>query len=138
MPVLNDFIKVKGNFELSTSAVVRSPPTLLLHIRLHSIEFTAHFAMVKDLLSDYYPDSSQFQVVDFPLNVGHNLNLLEAWTEKAAKFAAEMSGFSHVIVFVTTHTDPDTGDLWLGHNAQNNPGATTVANESTALFIILH
>ena len=134
MPVLNSFLKVHGAFETATSARVHSPPIILLHIRLHSIKLNSHFTMVAELLSEYFHNNNQLQVIDMPFNVGHNQAVPE-WSKAAAKVVKEVSGFSHVVIFVTTHLVPKFGDLWLGNDpTRNKPCAATVSNVSAALF----
>lgn len=41
-------------FETSISARVYSPPTVLIHLYLHSIIHVSHFTIVRQFLSEYY------------------------------------------------------------------------------------
>ena len=47
---------------------------------------------------------------------------------------ADLSGYNHVIIFITTHSDPDTGDLWIGEDKRNKPCSAKVSSVSTGLF----
>jgi hypothetical protein len=132
-PVLDKFVKVLGGFEASIAARVHSPPTVLLHLRLHSITYVAHFTMVEDLLAEYYSAGNKLKVLDLPFNVREDKATAE-WSKDAAKLISELSGFRHVVVFVTTHSVPDNGDLWLGNDRSNKPCAALVDNMSANLF----
>jgi hypothetical protein len=131
--VLNSFLKVKGTFETSTNATVYSPPTLLLHFRLQSVQLKAHFTIVQELLAEYHIHSKNLNVIDIPFNIGDDEEL-DKWNTFAEELAAELFGFKHVIVFVTTHSDPNTGDLWRGQDKNNNPWAEEVNEVSTSLL----
>lgn len=127
-PILTKFLKVRGSFEVASSAAVLSPPTLLLHFRLDSIHHVAHFTLVDHLLHEYYRDD-RLRVIDLPFNVGND-QASDKWDGKAAKLIAGLAKYRHVVAFVTTHSDPDTGDLWLGQDENNETCATTVVNVS--------
>jgi hypothetical protein len=127
-PVLDNFLKVRGIFETATSATVLSPPTLLLHFCLYSINRIAHFTMVDQLLGEYYQDD-RLRVIDIPFDVGHE-QVRDKWDRNAAKLIASLGRYRHVVAFVTTYSDPDTGDLWLGQDQNNEVCATTVGNVS--------
>lgn len=135
VPILRNFLTVKGGFETSTSATVQAPPIILLHLRIHSIQHISHFNAMHQLLSEYYHDDTgnQLLVMDLAFNISDE-RAVAKWSDKAAAQVAGVSGYSHIIVFVTTHSDPDRGDLWLGHDKHNEPCATTISNVSTGLF----
>jgi hypothetical protein len=131
VPVLNQFLKVKGTFETSTSATIKSPPTILLHFQLHLIQHIAHFTIVEQLMAEYYhAGDCRLLVMDMPFNVGHN-EALDKWNLDAAECMHEVSLYNHVVVFVTTHSDPNSGDLWLGLDKNNKACAAKVDNVST-------
>jgi hypothetical protein len=134
VPVLNQFLKVKGTFETFTSATIKSPPTILLHFQLHLIQHIAHFTIVEQLMAEYYhAGDCRLLVMDMPFNVGHN-EALDKWNLDAAECMHEVSLYNHVVVFVTTHSDPNSGDLWLGLDKNNKACAAKVDNVSTDLF----
>ena len=136
-PVLKKFLKVQGAFEASIGATVHSPPAILLHLRHHSITNIAHFNVVEELLSEYYPNNGPLQVIDMPFNAGHN-QAVAKWSSDASKLVTGLTragGYRHVIVFVTTHSVPDNGDLWLGEDkAKEEPCAAPVGDVSISLF----
>ena len=135
MPVLKHFLEVKGTFETATNATVKSPPTILAHFHLSSIQHTAHFTIVEQLMAEYYhEDNSQLLVLDMPFNFQSDQDV-EKWNVSAAKYLANIPHYSHVVIFVTTHSDPDRGDLWFGYDKENRPCAAP-ANEVSGLFII--
>ena len=132
-PMLKKFLNVRGTFEASIGATVHSPPTLLLHLCLHSIRHTAHFTIVDDLLSEYYSNSNALKVLDLPFNLGHDQAAIK-WKSDTTKLVAGLSGFRHVVVFVTVHSVPENGDLWFGHNKAEEPCATQVGEVNNILF----
>jgi hypothetical protein len=103
---------VKGTFELATNAAVRSPPTLLMHFRLRTTSRVAHFTIVQDLLAEYFKEGgdSNLHVVDLEINIEDNEDVA-TWTSKAAERVHQitMRKREQVVVFVTTHSDPDRG-----------------------------
>ena len=134
-PVLKTFLKVEGFFETSLSAKVISPPTILIHLRLHSIRHISHFTIVDQLLSEFYSDNS-LRVVDLPFDVGSN-QAAAKWNDGITELVTGLPGYKHVVVFITTHTDPDTGDLWLGQDERGESCATTITNVSTGLSYLI-
>ena len=81
--------------------------------------------------------------MDIPFNIT-NEQSLDKWNVEAAERLRGISCYEHVVVFVTTHSDPDRGDLWAGQNSPKNrpkdPCAITVKNVSRSqfFFFILH
>jgi hypothetical protein len=136
-PVLNSFLKVKGTFETSIGARVFSPPTVLLHLHHHSIKYLGHFTIVEKLLSEYYSDDNPLNIIDIPFNVGHD-QAVKKWSHEITNTVARLSQLphKHVIVFITTHSHPDNGDLWLGLDENDERCATTVRNVSATYHFI--
>lgn len=134
-PVLKSFLKVEGFFEASLSTKVVSPPTILIHLHLHSIRHVSHFTIVDQLLSEYYSDDS-LRVVDLPFNVGTNQAAVK-WNDDVTKLVSGLPGYKHAVIFITTHTDPDTGDLWLGQDERGESCATTVTNVRAGYLIMV-
>lgn len=71
---------------------------------------------------------------EIPFNVGHD-QAAAKWNRDVTKLVTGLFGYKHVIIFVTTHSHPDNGDLWLGLDERNESVAATVTNVSTNLFI---
>ena len=81
----------------------------------------------------YHAGDCRLLVMDMPFNVGHD-EALDKWNLDAAERMREVSLHNHVVVFVTTHSDPNLGDLWLGLDKNNKACAAKVDNVSTDLF----
>ena len=79
--------------------------------------------------------------MDIPFNIT-NEQSLDKWNVEAAERLRGISCYEHVVVFVTTHSDPDRGDLWAGQNSPKNrpkdPCAITVKNVSRSHFFFFH
>jgi hypothetical protein len=88
---------------------------------------------VDDLLSEYYHNDNRLEVIDLPFNVGQNQAMVK-WNKNVQKLVKTLSGYRHVIVFITMHSTPNDGDLWLGLDERNEPCAAPVSNVSTNLF----
>ena len=52
--VLDSFLKVKETFKISTNAIVKLPPTILIHFCLEDIEHIAYFTIIQQLMAEYY------------------------------------------------------------------------------------
>ena len=133
-PILNSFLKVKGTFGTSISAKVYSPPTILIHLRLESVIFVAHFKIVEQLLSEYYSADNPLTVRDLPFDLGNDRDAAK-WSSDLQRLVAGLPLHRHVIIFVTTHSDPESGDLWLGKDKEGCDIATNVSNVSRYLII---
>jgi hypothetical protein len=84
----------------------------------------------------FHEEESSLQVIDIPFNVSHNQAVGE-WNLQAAHRMRGISHHDHVVVFVTTHSDPDRGDLWTGVDRANQPCAVTVSNVSTGILYFI-
>jgi hypothetical protein len=134
-PVLNTFLTVNGAFQQSISARILTPPTILLHFYLESISHTAHFTLTENLVGEYYSSEDKLEVCNLPFNIRDERGVA-TWNKEASKLVAGLSGYSHVIVFITTHSVPTNGDLWIGKDNDNEGIAVTVDNVSIIYFII--
>jgi hypothetical protein len=123
-PVLRTFLKVPGAFHISSNAAVHSPPATLLHFRVRSVENVAHFNIIQQVLAEYYPKGG-LDVIDLPFNVDTPEDE-DKWCAHADETVAGLTYESRAIVVITDHTDPDTGDLWLGHDEKGVPTAQEV------------
>ena len=136
--MLDNFLKVTGTFETGTKATTRCPPAVLIHIRLRSIKHLAHFTSVADTLSEYYSNSpdGHLRTIDLPFNL-LTQRAISKWGSDLAKLVSNLTSYTNFVVFVTTHSDPNTGDLWLGEEkSQDNkfhPWAAAVGEVSIDL-----
>jgi hypothetical protein len=135
-PVFDHFLKVKGTFELATNASVQSPPTLMIHLRLKNLPHLAHFTIVHELLAEYYHESEgQLQVLDMPFAIENDEEAAE-WTVMVTNQLRMLRPHEHAVVFITTHSDPDRGDLWTkkSESPHEEPCAVTVSDVSSGVF----
>ena len=121
-------------FEINTKAMVLAPHTLFVHFRFHSIKHIAHFTIVQQLLEEYYHGNKNLTVLDLPINVGDSQALAQ-WRSEAVKIMENLSQYQKVLAFITVHSDPDRGDLWVGQDDDDDgPSAITVDDISMGLF----
>jgi hypothetical protein len=132
VPVLNSFLKVAGTFELTSGATIQSPPTVLIHIKLHSIPYVSHYTMTREALGEFYYNANRLRTIEMPFNVPTDRAAVK-WNNDVAKQIGHLSGYTHIVIFVTTHSVPDNGDLWLGETEPQKPIATNVATVITSL-----
>jgi hypothetical protein len=119
---------VTGIFEVATRATTRSPPTAIVHLRLPSFPHTLPFKVTQEVLSEYFPKGN-LTILDMPFNL-INAQKEAAWEIEVQKVIANLFGCSNVVFFVTTHSDPDTGDLWLGEEKPGKPFAALASDVS--------
>jgi hypothetical protein len=93
--------------------------------------------MTNKFLSEYYTNNDQLRIINMSFNI-LNGEAVEEWNIEATKVVAGLSSYSHVIVFITTHSDPDTGNLWIGEDKKKRPHSTRVSSVSTGLFSLFH
>ena len=122
-----------GAFELSTNATVHSPPTILIHFRLLSLRRQAHFSVINDVLADYF-SNNKLKVIDIPFNINSTEDT-DKWNKDANHLvqSLSLSQWHHMVVFITDHSDPDSGDLWLGVDEEGNSGSKEVGDVSVSL-----
>lgn len=124
---------MNGTFELATNATVRSPTTLLIHLRLATLPHLAHFNIVAELLGEYFhEDENRFRTLDLPFSIEDDADAAE-WTSKVVERLRMVRKHEHVVVFVTTHSDPERGDLWTkaSEHPEEEPCAVSVSEVST-------
>jgi hypothetical protein len=145
IPVLTNFLKIKGAFQASPTAKILSPRTLLVHFRLADITDVVHFTMVQKLLEEHCADD-RLRCIDLPISLGKDRQRA-LWPAHANKVLAPLSQivFQQVIAVVTVPSDDDSGDLLLGKCEDNEPAALAVKDVCTsslvffdAKLIILH
>ena len=116
------------------SSIVCSSLTLFLHLHFYFIHHLGHFKIVKKLLEEYYYGNKQLSIYSMPFNIGHNQSIAK-WSSDVTKLIAGFPQFGHVVVFITTHSDPDTGDLWIGQDKNNTDCFSKVSQVNIYLFI---
>ncbi|KAI6001290.1 hypothetical protein EDD15DRAFT_2192935 [Pisolithus albus] len=99
LPVLAHPPLVQGTFQHATSSQVASLPTALVHLHL-------------DGLQPYFPKGSyHFSHLAFNLTTQESLL---AYEKEAMDLTHFLSSFSRVVLFLTTHSDEERGDLFSG------------------------
>jgi len=90
---------------------------------------------VEQLLSEFYSNTNPLTVLDMPFNIRDN-DAAAKWNMDVTHLVACLSQYAHkhVIVFITMHSVPENGDLWLGKDKDSANCATIVGNVSTSLF----
>jgi hypothetical protein len=90
---------------------------------------------VEQVFTEYFIANKLLKIMDMPFNVGHDRAAIN-WHNVVTKHMAALSGFGfeHMIIFITTHSDPRNGDLWLGKDELGENCAAKVTNASTSLF----
>ena len=90
---------------------------------------------MEQLLSEFYSNTNPLTVLDMPFNIRDN-DAAAKWNMDVTHLVVCLSQYAHkhVIVFITTHSVPENGDLWLGKDEDGADCATTVGNVSTSLF----
>lgn len=119
---------MRGKFELGTAAHILAPRTLLLHLRLRSVKHKFHFDILEQSLTEYYPDNAngQFKAVSVSFDIGTDRAEAE-WPNLANTVCQELTNdYERVIVAITTHSDQDTGDLFLGLNEKGKEVAARI------------
>jgi hypothetical protein len=110
-----------------------------MHFRLSTTSRVAHFTIVQELLAEYFEEGSDsnLHVVDLPISIEDDDDVAK-WTSKAAERVRWITRRKreHVVVFVTTHSDPVRGDLWTkgSEDPDEDPCAVTVGQVSTGVF----
>jgi hypothetical protein len=88
--------------------------------------------VVEQFLGDYFPDPDTFQVIELLFDLGCD-DAAEKWNRDALSLINRLSNLDTVVTFVTTHTDPDRGDLWLGKDELGEDCSAAVTDVSTGL-----
>jgi hypothetical protein len=96
------------------------------------VKHLSHFSIVNNVLAEYY-QMGGLQVVDLPFNLNTPEDVDE-WNSGAGEVVARLSASHHVVAIITDHSDPDTGDLWLGVDEKGEPSAGEVEGVSAGLF----
>ncbi|KAL4243395.1 hypothetical protein ABKN59_011287 [Abortiporus biennis] len=95
----------------------RTPPVLILCFRLASLpeRGTAPSLTYETLLGAYLSEGDKIHYEDIPFDLSTN-NGIRAHNDRLNQIheLIESQEWSHVLLFITTHSDDDRGDLWYG------------------------
>ncbi|KAI5997452.1 hypothetical protein EDD15DRAFT_2194525 [Pisolithus albus] len=113
LPVLAHPPLVQGTFQHATSSQVASLPTALVHLHLDGLQVGhAQVNMMDSYFQPYFPKGSyHFSHLAFNLTTQESLL---AYEKEAMDLTHFLSSFSRVVLFLTTHSDEERGDLFSG------------------------
>ncbi|KAI6154765.1 hypothetical protein BKA82DRAFT_23271 [Pisolithus tinctorius] len=124
-PVLPNPPHLKGVFEHATASQVASLPTALVHLHLETLQVgQAQVNMVNDFLQAYFPNKA-YSFSKLPFNLATQ-DTQATYQKAATSPATSLSSYPSVVIFLTTHSDEDRGDLFAGYDEDSNPHASQV------------
>ncbi|KAI6139218.1 hypothetical protein BKA82DRAFT_23311 [Pisolithus tinctorius] len=107
-PVLPNPPHLKGVFEHATASQVGQ----------------AQVNMLNDFLQAYFPNKA-YSFSKLPFNLATQ-DTQATYQKAATSLATSLSSYPRVVLFLTTHSDEDRGDLFAGYDEDNNPHASQV------------
>ncbi|KAI5997739.1 hypothetical protein EDC04DRAFT_2612509 [Pisolithus marmoratus] len=131
-PVLSEPPVITGGFQHAINAQVAPHSTALIHLHLENLEVGhAQVNMIHSLLQPYFPKGRyQFSQLPFNLTTQESLGVYQS---AAFNLATSLSSYQSVILFLTTHSDEERGDLFAGF-VDGVTAASEVSEVLQALF----
>ncbi|KAI5994879.1 hypothetical protein F5J12DRAFT_785685 [Pisolithus orientalis] len=112
-PVLKHPLVVIGGFEHATTSEVAGNSTAIIHLHLESLELGhAPVHILHTMLQGYFRQDT-YHFSQLPFNFATEESRA-AYDTAASKLASSLTTFAKVVIFLTTHTDEDRGDLFSG------------------------
>ncbi|KAI6151116.1 hypothetical protein BKA82DRAFT_4013681 [Pisolithus tinctorius] len=112
-PVLKHPLVVIGGFEHATTSEVAGNSTAIIHLHLESLELGhAPVHILHTMLQGYFTQDT-YHFSQLPFNFATE-GSRAAYDTAASKLASSLTTFAKVVIFLTTHTDEDRGDLFSG------------------------
>ncbi|KAI5996824.1 hypothetical protein F5J12DRAFT_785251 [Pisolithus orientalis] len=112
-PVLKHPLVVIGGFEHATTSEVAGNSTAIIHLHLESLELGhAPVHILHTMLQGYFTQDT-YHFSQLPFNFATEESRA-AYDTAASKLASSLTTFAEVVIFLTTHTDEDRGDLFSG------------------------
>ncbi|KAI6143036.1 hypothetical protein BKA82DRAFT_4017785 [Pisolithus tinctorius] len=112
-PVLKHPLVVIGGFEHATTSEVAGNSTAIIHLHLESLELVhAPVHILHTMLQGYFTQDT-YHFSNLPLNFATEESRV-AYDTTASELASSLTTFAKVVIFLTTHTDEDRGDLFSG------------------------
>ncbi|KAI6095325.1 hypothetical protein EDD16DRAFT_1720927 [Pisolithus croceorrhizus] len=131
-PVLAHPPLIQGTFQHAISGHVASLPTTLVHLHLVKLELGHPQVNVLDSYFQPYFSEKSYHFSHLPFNLATEQSMNS--DEKAAiDLTHSLSSFSRVVIFHTTHSDEERGDLFAGH-LDGKPVAFKVSECLQVLF----
>ncbi|KAI6006217.1 hypothetical protein F5J12DRAFT_782997 [Pisolithus orientalis] len=112
-PVLKHPLVVIGGFEHATTSEVAGNSTAIIHLHLESLELGhASVHILHTMLQGYFRQDT-YHFSQLPFNFATEESRA-AYDTAASKLASSLTTFAKVVIFLSTHTDEDRGDLFSG------------------------
>ncbi|KAI6154187.1 hypothetical protein BKA82DRAFT_4012185 [Pisolithus tinctorius] len=112
-PVLKHPLVVIGGFEHATTSEVAGNSTAIIHLHLESLELGhAPVHILHTMLQGYFTQDT-YHFSHLPFNFATKESRA-AYDTAASELASSLTTFAKVVIFLTTHTDEDRGDLFSG------------------------
>ncbi|KAI6026887.1 hypothetical protein PISMIDRAFT_109236, partial [Pisolithus microcarpus 441] len=132
IPILAHPPVVQGSFQHAISSQVASLPTALVHLHMDNLEVGhAQVNIMNSYLQPYFPQGS-YHFSQLPFNLATQESLHD-YEKAAMDLAHSLSSFSRVVLFLTTHSDEERGDLFSGE-VDGKPIASKVPECLQVLF----
>ncbi|KAI6045935.1 hypothetical protein EDC04DRAFT_2598502 [Pisolithus marmoratus] len=107
---------IPGGFQYAMTSQVAPLPTTLVHLYLEGIhQDIGHpqVAMLHSFLQAYFPEGD-YNFSQLPFNLA-TPESMEAYEKEASQLANTLCAYSRVVLFLTTYSDEDRGDLFIGY-----------------------
>ncbi|KAI6101784.1 hypothetical protein F5141DRAFT_1065758 [Pisolithus sp. B1] len=115
-PALSTPPIIPGGFHHAMTSQAAPHPTALLHLHLEGLAQDighSQVAMLHSFLQAYFPQGDyNFSQLSFNLGAPESM---DAYDKAASDLANTLSAYSRVVLFLTTHSDEDRGDLFTGY-----------------------
>ncbi|KAI5984399.1 hypothetical protein F5J12DRAFT_787580 [Pisolithus orientalis] len=133
-PVLKHPLVVTGGFEHATTSEVAGNSTAIIHLHLESLELGhAPVHILHTMLQGYFTQDT-YHFSQLPFNFATEESRA-AYDTAASKLASSLTTFAKVVIFLTTHTDEDRGNLFSG-TENKVPIATEVFEGGDLIFFV--
>ncbi|KAI6041931.1 hypothetical protein EDC04DRAFT_2601242 [Pisolithus marmoratus] len=115
-PTLSTPPTIPKSFQHAIISQVAPLPTALLHLHLEGLDQAiglAQVAMLHSFLQAYFPQGD-YNFFKLPFNLA-TPESMDEYDKKASHLANTLSAYSRVVLFLTTHSDEERGDLFTGY-----------------------
>ncbi|KAI6111662.1 hypothetical protein EDD16DRAFT_1521868 [Pisolithus croceorrhizus] len=116
-PALSTPPIIPGGFHHAMTSQVAPHPTALLHLHLEGLAQDIGHSQVA-MLHSFLQASFLKGITTSPSSLSFNLGTpesMDAYDKAASDLANTLSAYSRVVLFLTTHSDEDRGDLFTGY-----------------------
>lgn len=118
-PVLDTFIPIPEKFHIPIHSTLSSRKTILVHLRVHTINPGGPALMLEHFLQPFYAHSGELVVKSLAFNLTTNA-MVAQYGREATAIAAELGSTRdcNVLFTVLVHSDEERGDLTTGFSRQ--------------------